>query len=88
MLIIVLPSDVLIIVMHNLTMGQLAALAKTCQFFNALVSSTVILFEHLADIFTTGARVWMAKLFTCKLSPFSQLVRRALILGRLHAGAI
>lgn len=35
---IALPSDVLILVMQNLAVAQLGALATTCQFLNALVS--------------------------------------------------
>jgi hypothetical protein len=36
-----LPSDVLILIMHNLAVGQLASLSATCHFLNALVTVTV-----------------------------------------------
>lgn len=36
--IIPLPKDTIILILRNVGVGQLAALARTCQFFNSLVS--------------------------------------------------
>jgi hypothetical protein len=48
MAITALPSDVIILIIHHLTFPQLSSLARTCKFFNAMVSaiSITILFDH------------------------------------------
>lgn len=61
---LILPSDVLIIVMENLSIEDLINLSYTCKFVNLLVNSNQVShnFGSLTLSITKGSRVWMVTL--------------------------